>query len=137
MAPTNFGGLKHHYIRLDRPALTVMFYIWTLDMPRKPNAAPQTLSVLDLLLERPEDWHYGYDISRRSGLKSGTLYPILIRLADNGWLETRWAEPERPGRPPRHTYRLTAEGVRAAKAALARLPEGRPVLRPPAEATGE
>lgn len=82
----------------------------------------QTLTVLGLLLEQAEEWQYGYDLSRRTGLKSGTLYPILARLAEQGWLETCWAQPERPGRPPRHTYRLTAAGARAATAALAAVP---------------
>lgn len=83
-------------------------------MTRQPNTSPQTLRVLCLLLEEPTAWHYGYEISQRTGLLSGTLYPILIRLADQGWLETRWAEPERQGRPARHTYRLTLVGTRAA-----------------------
>jgi DNA-binding PadR family transcriptional regulator len=65
-------------------------------------------------LQSAEDWKYGYDISRNTGLKSGTLYPILMRLADNQLLETRWEQPE-PGRPPRHMYRLTAEGLRYAR----------------------
>lgn len=70
--------------------------------------------MLRQLVREPRDWHYGYDLSRSTGLKSGTLYPILIRLAERGWLETRWAEPERTGRPPRHLYRLTADGMAAA-----------------------
>jgi DNA-binding PadR family transcriptional regulator len=88
-------------------------------MSRIPNTSPQTLAVLELLLASPREWHYGYALSRRSGLKSGTLYPILVRLADQGWLETRWAEPEQPGRPARHTYRLTGEGARSARTKLA------------------
>jgi PadR family transcriptional regulator, regulatory protein PadR len=88
-------------------------------MPRLPNTSPQTLGVLELLLESPRSWHYGYALSQLTGLKSGTLYPILLRLADQGWLETRWAEPEQPGRPPRHTYRLTGEGAKAARTKLA------------------
>jgi PadR family transcriptional regulator PadR len=88
-------------------------------MPRLPNTSPQTLSVLELLLESPRSWHYGYALSQLTGLKSGTLYPILLRLADQGWLETRWAEPEQPGRPARHTYRLTGEGAKTARTTLA------------------
>ena len=88
-------------------------------MPRLPNTSPQTLSVLALLLESPRSWHYGYGLSQVTGLKSGTLYPILLRLADQGWLETRWAEPEQPGRPPRHTYRLTGAGAKTARTKLA------------------
>src|SRR3954451_18573204 len=85
-------------------------------MPSVPNTSPQTRLVLAVLLAEPEAWHYGYGLSRRTNLKSGTLYPLLLRLADQGWLETRWMEPERLGRPPRHTYRLTAAGARCAAA---------------------
>jgi DNA-binding PadR family transcriptional regulator len=98
-------------------------------MPPLPNTSPQTRRVLDVLLAEPEVWHYGYDLSRRTGLKSGTLYPLLLRLADQGWLETRWLEPERPGRPPRHTYRLTAEGTRSAAALPTRKATSRRALR--------
>lgn len=88
-------------------------------MARVPNTSPQTLHVLALLLASPRSWHYGYGISQRTGLRSGTLYPILSRLAEIGWLETRWAEPEQPGRPARHTYRLTPDGATEARTHLA------------------
>jgi DNA-binding PadR family transcriptional regulator len=76
---------------------------------------PQTLLILDAFLDRSQDWKYGYDISRNTGLKSGTLYPILMRLAERGLLETSWEQGE-PGRPPRHMYRFTPEGLRFARA---------------------
>jgi DNA-binding PadR family transcriptional regulator len=79
--------------------------------------SPQTALVLDAFLERPKSWRYGYDISRDTGLKSGTLYPILIRLADHELVETRWETTE-SGKPPRHMYRLTPEGLRSARAQL-------------------
>jgi PadR family transcriptional regulator len=78
------------------------------------RSTPQTARVFDALLDAPKRWHYGYDISRTTGIKSGTLYPILIRLADRGLLETRWQTME-SGTPPRHMYRLTADGLRAAR----------------------
>ena len=105
-------------------------------MPRRPNLSPQTLRVLDTLLADPDAWHYGYDLSRRTGLASGTLYPILIRLADQGWLATRWAEPERSGRPPRHLYRMTAEGAKQAASLLSTGRMSRATLRPNAGAAG-
>jgi PadR family transcriptional regulator PadR len=83
-------------------------------VPRPPNASPQTRLLLDELLDQPETWHYGYALSQLTGLKSGTLYPLLLRLAECGWLETQWVEAERAGRPPRHLYRLTVEGAKAA-----------------------
>lgn len=87
--------------------------------------SPQTISVLERFAERPSDWHYGYELSRETGLKSGTLYPILMRLAKYGMLETKWITTEQ-GVPPRHTYRLTAKGVEVLRESLAGV---RPGLR--------
>jgi PadR family transcriptional regulator PadR len=78
------------------------------------RSSAQTIQVLETFLEAPKQWQYGYDISRTTALKSGTLYPILMRLADRELLETRWEDAE-SGRPPRHMYRLTAQGVRVAR----------------------
>ena len=61
--------------------------------------------------QQPRTWQYGYELSKETGLNSGTLYPLLIRLSDQGLLESQWQEPERPGKPPRHAYRLTANGL--------------------------
>jgi PadR family transcriptional regulator PadR len=74
----------------------------------------QTLQVLDAFLHGPQDWKYGYDISRNTGLKSGTLYPILMRLAERKLLETSWETAE-IGKPPRHLYRLTPDGLQFAR----------------------
>ena len=84
-------------------------------MPRRPDTSPQTLRVLAALLENPSGWHYGYGLSRITGLASGSLYPMLERLAERGVLETRWEEPTTPGRPPRHAYRLTGAGEALAR----------------------
>jgi PadR family transcriptional regulator len=70
----------------------------------------QTLVLLDALLDHPMQWHHGYALSQYTGLASGTLYPILMRLEKSGWLETSWEETHVPGRPPRHFYRLTSDG---------------------------
>ena len=87
-------------------------------MIRPIRMSPQTAVLLESLIARSKDWRYGYDLSRETSLKSGTLYPILMRLSKSRWLETRWAEPEAAGRPPRHMYRLTAEGLRCARERL-------------------
>jgi DNA-binding PadR family transcriptional regulator len=83
-------------------------------MARKPNSSAQTIGVLAALAAEPPVWRHGYDLSRQTGLKSGTLYPILMRLTEQGWLETRWEEAGAGGRPPRHLYRLTPDGAAAA-----------------------
>lgn len=80
----------------------------------KLRRSPQTDRVLAEFLANREQWRYGYDISRNTSLKSGTLYPVLMRLADNGLLETAW-ENTVEGRPARHLYRLTQDGVRFAR----------------------
>lgn len=79
-------------------------------MPKKPRTSRQTRLVLSALLSDSSRWRHGYDISVETGLKSGTLYPLLIRLEDQGFLTARWSEPERVGRPARHEYRLTTDG---------------------------
>lgn len=88
-------------------------------MPRTPHASPQTLRLFQSLLSDPVRWRYGYDLSRETGLASGTLYPILMRLADQRLLETGWEPSDEPGRPPRHTYRLTADGLALAQQRVA------------------
>jgi PadR family transcriptional regulator PadR len=86
--------------------------------------SPQTIHVLDVFLEAPRRWKYGYDISRNTGLKSGTLYPILMRLAERDLLESSWEDAE-PGKPPRHMYRLTPDGLQYAREERrARAPRG-------------
>jgi DNA-binding PadR family transcriptional regulator len=82
----------------------------------KLRLSPQTLLVLDAFLLDSTEWKYGYEISRGTGLKSGTLYPILMRMAERALLETAWEKAEEPGRPARHMYRLTTEGLQFARA---------------------
>ena len=83
------------------------------------RSSKQTLRLLAALTGSPSSWHYGYALSRETGLLSGTLYPILMRLEQRGWLETRWETPPPGGRPPRHMYRLTPGGRAGAVEALA------------------
>ena len=92
---------------------------------RRPS--PQTAAVLRELASQPAEWRYGYELGQRVGLKAGSLYPILIRLADRGLLEARWEEHsgEVSGRPPRHLYRLTSAG-RELSGQLAAAPSRRP-----------
>jgi DNA-binding PadR family transcriptional regulator len=84
---------------------------------KTPRLSPQTLQVLEQFAERPTAWRYGYELSQETGLKSGTLYPILMRLAEYSLLETKWVTTEE-GVPPRHTYRLTVQGLEMVRVAL-------------------
>jgi PadR family transcriptional regulator PadR len=95
-----------------------------------PRISPETLMVLERFLDRPSDWRYGYELSQLTGLKSGTLYPILMRLEKHSLLEATWVTTEE-GVPPRHTYRLTPNGLQLARTKVA---EARPraLVRKPA-----
>ncbi len=84
-------------------------------MGRTPNASKQTHAVLREMLRTPQEWRHGYGLSQDTELKSGTLYPLLIRLKEQGFLEARWEEAERAGTPPRHVYRLTPSGIAFAR----------------------
>jgi DNA-binding PadR family transcriptional regulator len=75
---------------------------------RRPSS--QTLRVLRALIADPAAWRYGYELGAEVSLRSGSLYPILVRLSDRGLLESVWEAQVPQGRPPRHLYRLTAPG---------------------------
>lgn len=87
-------------------------------MPEAFRSTRQTRALMAALMEAPSGWRYGYDLSRETGLKSGTLYPLLLRLTERGWLEDRWEAAAEPGRPARRLVRLTAEGQSAAAGML-------------------
>jgi DNA-binding PadR family transcriptional regulator len=104
-------------------------------MARKPNSSRETEAVLQALLAAGDQWRHGYDVSRETGLKSGTLYPILMRLERLGWLEAVWEDEPAPGRPRRHLYRLTTMG-RSEAHALAKAPAVRSSSLAPAPEGG-
>jgi DNA-binding PadR family transcriptional regulator len=87
------------------------------------------LTLLAALSERAQQWRHGYDLMKETGLLSGTLYPLLMRMTDAGLVEAEWRAPAQPGRPPRHVYRLTASGIALAGALQAdAAPSSRPAL---------
>lgn len=85
-------------------------------MARRKNISKQTRLLLSILVEAPAEVGHGYELCKKTGLKSGTLYPILIRLEEQGYLSSDWQTPSQPGKPPRRAYRLTPEGVAFAQA---------------------
>jgi PadR family transcriptional regulator len=88
----------------------------------------QTLKVLEAFLENPTDELAGADVQKRSGLASGTLYPILLRLESAGWFVSRWEaiDPAAAGRPRRRLYRLTPNGLTRASEIFASFGRGVP-----------
>jgi len=81
-----------------------------------------TRALLEAMLARPDDDHYGLALGAATLLPSGTVHPILAKLEGRGWVRSEWedVDPSHAGRPRRRYYRLTAAGAAAARTALAR-----------------
>jgi DNA-binding PadR family transcriptional regulator len=77
------------------------------------------LKVLGAFLSTTDELS-GADVSKVTGLASGTLYPILIRLEESKWLQSEWesGDPSVLGRPRRRLYKITGLGARAARREL-------------------
>lgn len=69
--------------------------------------------VATAMMDDPSGRHWGYELSRKCGIRSGVLYPILQRMLNSGWVADGWESAgEVDGkRPPRRYYRLTPVGV--------------------------
>lgn len=91
-----------------------------------------TRLVLETMLADPARELYGLQIGQAAGLPSGTVHPILARLEAVSWVESTWEDidPRVEGRPARRYYRMTARGVAASRAALARASRPRRVPFP-------
>ncbi|HEY3009773.1 MAG TPA: PadR family transcriptional regulator [Micromonosporaceae bacterium] len=81
------------------------------------------LKVVSAMLADPAAERYGLDLMQDTGLASGTLYPILVRLERAGWVESHWEDidPVAEGRPSRRYYRLTRDGAARARHEIALL----------------
>jgi PadR family transcriptional regulator PadR len=105
-------------------------------MPTR-RASLAKVKVLGALLQDPTGPHWGYRLLKETGVRSGSLYPILAQLTRDGWLRCEWEVLSNAdaGRPPRRTYYLTGLGARAAAEELARFASE--VARVPGLAAGE
>ena len=92
-------------------------------MPRSIQITTPVAKVLAALCDDPHADRYGLDLMHATGLPSGTLYPVLTRLQRAGWLDAHWedVDPAAAGRPARRYYRLTPDGLAAARTELATL----------------
>jgi DNA-binding PadR family transcriptional regulator len=81
------------------------------------------VKVVSAFLAEPGADRYGLDLMHETGLPSGTLYPLLVRLERAGWVAAQWEDidPVAQGRPSRRYYRMTPDGVVAARRELAAL----------------
>jgi DNA-binding PadR family transcriptional regulator len=89
-------------------------------MGGEPRMTMPVILILSAILQRPDEEWYGLELSELADLKSGTIYPALLRLEEAGWLESRWEEvdPSEVKRPRRRLYRLTGVGQTVARDAV-------------------
>ena len=77
---------------------------------------------------------YGFDISDRTGLQTGTVYPALRRLETLGFVKSSWESEKvarREQRPARRYYEITPSGTSALETAMKRFENlGRLTSRP-------
>lgn len=92
-------------------------------IPNPPRITGPTLKVIGTLLSSPRKEMSGSEIGGATKLSSGTVYPILFRLEQARWLDSRWEtdDPKELGRPRRRFYWVTRVGEIAAKAAFREL----------------
>ncbi|MET3807539.1 DNA-binding PadR family transcriptional regulator [Nakamurella sp. UYEF19] len=88
---------------------------------RLPRLTHSTQAVLRAMVENPMALKYGLEVGAATGLPSGTIHPILARLENLGWVESDWEaiDPKIQGRPRRRYYRISDDGLSAARQALA------------------
>ena len=80
------------------------------------------VNVAIALMVDPTGRHWGYELSKLSGVRSGVMYPLLQRMLDEGWLADGWEDQAQTGRakrPPRRYYELTDAGKLALGAVIA------------------
>jgi PadR family transcriptional regulator len=86
--------------------------------PLDESAARKGSAEILILASLEDGQLHGYDIAREIARKSGglltfhvaSLYPLLYKIEDRGWIQGRWVE--KAGQRRRRYYRLTAEGRR-------------------------
>jgi DNA-binding PadR family transcriptional regulator len=90
-------------------------------MVEEPRMTASVLKVVSALLAGGAAERYGMQLMRETGLASGTLYPILVRLERAGWVVAQWedVDPAAAGRPSRRYYRLTPDGIEVARREVA------------------
>ena len=88
-----------------------------------PQITANILRLFSLMTAEPLSWWWGVKLSEELDLRSGTIYPLLARLEEAEWLESRWEEvdPVEAGRPRRRLYRLTGQGEVIAARSLAEI----------------
>ena len=85
-------------------------------------AENMTFATVSVLQAVAQGQRYGFGVMDATGLPSGTVYPILSRLEESGWVKSSWEDQQiahDAKRPPRRYYEVTAAGEKRLAAALA------------------
>lgn len=102
-------------------------WTWFLDLLFKSSQQrgyERFLKVLEVFANNPDDWYTGADICNKTKLVSGTVYPLLIRMEQRGWLTSKWKADLKYLEPPtRCFYRITRGGAGRGKRMLAKSKE--------------
>ena len=97
------------------------------------KAVRMTYATAAVLHALADERAYGFDIAAATGLRRGTVYPILRRLEEAGMLVGEWETSEasqQEGRPARRYYRLNGSGAELARTAAERYPAAAMVIAP-------
>ena len=100
-------------------------------MPRRLS-----LTTVAVLRAVASGHRFGLAVMRETGLPSGTVYPVLARAEDSGFVRSAWEHGDGPadvGRPRRRYYELTPQGRRAVERAIAEIS----ILANPRRVTGQ
>lgn len=81
-------------------------------MPKEIMFTLQTFRVMGIFCKRPEKEFFGSDISMKTNLPSGTIYPLLGRLEAAGFVKSVWEKGSAKDlkRPLKHFYTITEKG---------------------------
>jgi PadR family transcriptional regulator PadR len=89
--------------------------------PLRARRERDTRRIAAVFLALPDDHHYGWDLSRKAGVNSGSMYPILTRMVADCWLRDGWDDlPE--DQPQRRYYSITVLGQHEMTALLRATP---------------
>lgn len=92
-----------------------------LENTKEPRLSLQGIRVLQMFVASPSEDFAGTDVRKATGLSTGTLYPILLRFEEAGWLTSKWenVDPSAAGRPRKRLYRISSSGCAKAYEVLA------------------
>jgi PadR family transcriptional regulator, regulatory protein PadR len=87
---------------------------------KRRRITDETAAVLALFLSDVARSLYGLEIIKETGISSGSLYPILLRLEARGVIDGVWEQIDESteGRRRRRYHRITPDGVVFAREAL-------------------